>query len=53
MLVHRVDVAEGGPATLLRPCIAGVRRTRIDQGQVLLSLFVGQVGVFGRAAASR
>jgi len=23
MLVHRVDVAEGGPATLLRPCIAG------------------------------
>ena len=23
MLVHRVDVAEGGRATLLRPCIAG------------------------------
>jgi len=29
------------------------RRTRIDQGQVLMSLFAGQVGVFGREAAIR
>jgi len=33
MLVHRVDVAEGGPATLLRPCIAGFD---IGRGQIRL-----------------
>jgi len=33
MLVHRVDVAEGGPATLLRPCSAGLD---LGSGQIRL-----------------